>query len=393
MTTRCATTQRQQFPDFFQVQTDATVLVRKAERPRFSAAVPVTRPVTATRPQCTTAASEPALDNAVQLQIYKQIFMLGKLQQAAEDAHALLLAENAALKQQIPQRFEALESEWLCRAQNLSTKVDVIYHKLTTFHREFGAQYEEAHSKCLRASIGNGPELKIRARKGTRFDLEVANATRLLFILYSHGIDEDLSLDTLRDNLNTKTLFTTNIPKKIEKIDRTIRDSLKAAVRAEIPKIKKEMQDEELPANAHFLNEEVEDDAVDDFQSFVGKTQVETDALEKSNRLIREENEGLKRKITQIEKTDRRFLRLFHDSLQPLFDLIVISHVTISLCKTHTENAPQNLAKLSPGDPDFAFNTGLIGVGEKITRHFNEITTLVKELEKETAPRSGCIIS
>jgi hypothetical protein len=142
MTTRTVGTERP--PAYLHFPSPDTSLVRAEEM-----SLPAQRHVAEASPLHTTAANESALNTAMQLQICDQIRMLGKLQQAAEDSHAILLAENTSLRQQIPQRLEALESEWLCRAENLSTKVDLIYHKLTQFHRQFCAEAQEAHSLCL----------------------------------------------------------------------------------------------------------------------------------------------------------------------------------------------------------------------------------------------------
>ncbi len=320
--------------------------------------------------------------------------MLGKLQQAAEDAHAQLDGENGSLKQQIAQRTELLESEWLSKAEAVSSKVDVIYHKLTQFHREFSAEYQKAHSLCLKACSGNSNEFKLGLcdRKKTEvrdFNLDEAIATRLIYLIYSHIDDDRSSKCRFEENFESKTLLTPRIPKKIEELHQTIRDSLKAAVKAEVPKMRAEMLNQEscidVPSGLQLIAASPvnENDFGDAFHSFVQKLQVETEAQEEHNRLSRKENKELKNKISQLEKVDKRFLKLFHAHLHPLFTLIGISEGIISLCQTAAQNAAPALEKLSPRDPYCGYYVGKLLMGKKVFDHFNEILSLVETLQKE----------
>lgn len=328
------------------------------------------------------------------IEAYEHLVMLGKLQQAAEDAHAQLDGENGSLKQQIAQRTELLESEWLSKAEAVSSKVDVIYHKLTQFHREFSAEYQKAHSLCLKACSGNSNEFKLGLcdRKKTEvrdFNLDEAIATRLIYLIYSHIDDDRSSKCRFEENFESKTLLTPRIPKKIEELHQTIRDSLKAAVKAEVPKMRAEMLNQEscidVPSGLQLIAASPvnENDFGDAFHSFVQKLQVETEAQEEHNRLSRKENKELKNKISQLEKVDKRFLKLFHAHLHPLFTLIGISEGIISLCQTAAQNAAPALEKLSPRDPYCGYYVGKLLMGKKVFDHFNEILSLVETLQKE----------
>ena len=310
-------------PQFLPVQ-DQSVAVVRVEQSDLPIGFPAQRPVAALfRPENQADRREQALNNAMQLQIYDQIFILGNLFQAAADARALLLSENKTLREQILLRTITLEKEWLGVAEIFSARVDNLHRGLGNFYQQFLAECQETHKtwdSYQSCEIPRGPsgtwdwsmpnnwnwDKLNQLFQGDYSKLGASIQMRFLHSKYWCHVREPLSA--------TRGLYLTG------------RDSLKALVRAEIQKIQMESLLEERASDlSRDLQQVSLSSLVDEHSVFHVYTQMrkeEIKMMERRNLPLRNENVRLEKKKNELENMGERFLAVFHKHLSPCFQLL-----------------------------------------------------------------------
>jgi hypothetical protein len=359
-----------------QVQNASLVKAQQQDLPQPVAQIRLENPI---------LARERAVDNAMQIEIYRQIRMQGKLLQSAENTHTLLIAENKALKQHIIERTESLEKEWLGVAEQLGVKVDVFYYCTTEFHRWFSAQNQEAEEtwktfmSCGTADNRMDYDKLIRIFQGNYFKVGAASTTTCWYTHYSHQVEKPLAA--------------------IAQMHLIGRDCLKVLVKAEIQKIKDELLLKQPHVDAAsdsgqitFFNPNnaaiIDEGKV--LPAFLQEGQEELEFLEKRNRPLRNENASLEKKKNELVNMDKRFLGVFNGYLTPCSQLVNGIKVVMENFNGSLNNYIRAFAKLGPSEKLSSLPGGTysqeIQLNEKFKQYVSKIEPLVKALEKKDSP-------
>jgi hypothetical protein len=324
-----------------------------------------------------------AVNNALLWQMFTLVDRMAEDRGSSNMTTRLLTSENKELKQQIIQRADALEEEWLAAAEHVSAKVDTIYFKFNRLHQEITAEEQEGRRILA---------LELKCVIGKEWD----------YAALQHAFGEDYSTRGAAgaaDHICYSYLqYSSAYRDDWEMLHLTIRGSLKALVKAEVRKIK----DEKLPVE--LILEEVGDlqqiDAADVneagpidlyavFHAFTQKSQEQIQTQDGRNDAIREKNQGLKNKKMELENVSKRFLGLFHTSLRyPLKFLRDHIKGKIQMVKNQVKDYPKLLAELG-SSPTYrcsgCYKKG-IELHGKICSVLGEVIVLTEALEKEITP-------
>jgi hypothetical protein len=375
-------------PQFPPVQ-DQSVAVIRVEQSDLPIGFPAQRPGAALfRPENQADRREQALNNAMQVQIYDQMFMLGTLFQAATDARALLLSENKTLRQHILQRTITLEKEWLGVAEIFSARVDNLHRGLGNFYQQFLAECQETHKtwdSYQSCEIPGGPgrtwdwnmpnnwnwDKLNQLFQGDYSKLGASMQMRFLHSKYWCHVREPLSA--------TRGLYLTG------------RDSLKALVRAEIQKIQMESLLEERASDLSRdlqqvpLSNLVDERAV--FQVYTQMRKEEIKMMERRNLPLRNENVCLEKKKNELENMEERFLAVFHKHLSPCFQLLAGIKEMEDACGMIISSSC-SFKRMNVFNPSLRAGCEAKAIEQKakFKQHLKEIEPLVEALEKKESP-------
>ncbi len=361
MTLRLVVEQRHQFSGYPPVNG----AVIREEQPNLSIILPAQRPNAALfRPENRVEPREREVNNAMQLEIYKQIRLQGKLIQAAEDSHALLLSQNKELRRHIVERTESLEKEWLGIAEHVSAKVDAFYRTANAFYNQFSAENQEAELIWKSYIDANGDCDKLMQRfQGNYVKAGAATETTLWYDSYSHVVEKPLAA--------------------VKQIQLTGRSALNALIRTEIQKIKNEMFSEEPKVIEQGTLSVVIHEG-DVLQAFLQEGQEEIKFLEEQNLLLKNENAKWEKKKIEMVNSDKRFWEVFHSYLAPCFQLP--NGIKLAI-QRHEAGVKLYVTALSNLDQAHSLAAGLysraIELDGRFKDHLKKIESLLEALEKK----------
>ncbi len=353
----------------FSVQVRDAALV---ELPNLQSGFLAERPVEPLKLENQAEARQREIDNAMQLQICRQIFMLGNLFQAATNAHALLISENRELRQHILQRTTALEKEWLGIAEILSAKVNTLHCSLKKFHQELSADYKEAM---------NAFEISKTKPPHTCEGILGFKAGEALAKIWFYSLYAESDCGVGKYHLPA-----------IEKMVPTLKDTLKANVKAEIQIIKKDMPQERSginnPGHLFNLNEIVINNHP--IQTFIQKCQKNIQSQEDLNLLVKIENASLEKIKLELLGVDGKFLRIFQNHLSHCFALSSSISYIVSTADSHMGVLTKNYNNLDQWGKNYWSSGGEYVEGaklhDKISAHLKEVKAHVEALHKKESP-------
>ncbi len=381
MTTRTVTTERPLA--YLPVLSSDTTLVR-AQGQSVPAAFPVQ-----SQARDPAQARELAVNNAMLGQMFENIYRMGQNSNASDEEERRLTSENRELSQHISQRMDALENKWIGAAELLCAKVDVIYLKLSKLDKELATEHEEAcrvrdiEMKCVTTDGKNWDYDALVRAFGTEAGkgFMIPGAAEGTFSIYSSYCGFYPKLD--RDSW--------------EQLHLSVRDSLKAFVRAEVQKMKVEMVPAELieegenglqPIAALNATELSLIDVRAVFHAFTQSHQEEIQTRDARNAALRKKNESLMSKKNELETMDRRFLGLFHNHLNyPCSNLKRKMEGLVKRYRATIEDYSKHLGELDEwmklhSRPAGHYKKG-IELSDKIISSVHEIHPLVEALQKE----------
>jgi hypothetical protein len=373
---------------FFQQPLRQELFLAPVQTQNFAGGVTAQRQVAIAMPQDPIEARELAVNNAMFAQMLQLVYQMGQDSKGSdEEAHRLTL-ENRELNQHLIQRIDALENKWIGAAELLCAKVDVIYLKLNKLDKELTAEHEEARRvhdiemKCvIDGKTWDYDALKRAFGKGPGRGFTIPGAAEATVSIYSDYLSFYPKVD--RDAW--------------EQLHLSVRDSLKALVRAEVQKMKVEMVPDELidedenglqPIAAFNSNDLSLIDVGAVFHAFTQRRQEEIQTRDVRNAALRKKNEGLTGKKNELETMDKRFLGLFHTHLyyscsnlkQKMEGLVKRYRSTIKDYPRHLEELCDWMKLHSR--PAGCYKKG-IELSDKIISSVHEILPLVESLQKE----------
>ncbi|GEM_PF-2428069 len=368
----------------FPVQVHDTALV---ELPNLQSGFLAQRPVAPLKLGNQAEARQREVDNAMQLQIYEQMFMLGTLFQTARADHALFIAENKMLRQHILQRTGTLEKEWIGIAEIFSARMDILHRGLGNFELRFLTECHETRKIWdfyLSCEFPGGPGGTWDWNMPTNWNWDKLNPV-------FHGNYSKLGASIQMNFLHSKYACHVREPlSATRKLYLTGRDSLKALVRAEIQKIQMEsLLEEEAIDISRDLQQVHLSNPIDErsiFQLYAQTRQEEIKMIEERNLPLKNENASLKRKKDELEKMDERFLAVFHKHFTPCFQLLDgIKEMKNACGIIFSECCYKRMNVFNPS-LRAGCEAKAIEQKAKFEAHFKEIKPLVQTLKKKDSP-------